>query len=484
MKASLIRAIEFFNPNEATHPRDIIPSFELLNIAAFLDQKKIKYRHFDNETMHLDNFSFRKKILKEKADVYFIHFQPLVNQEIIDLISQLKKKNKDCIIIVFSPIIDQEPELFLQKSQADLAILGETEATAFELINIISKYKSRYLNQVMKLDVRGIAFLHHKKLIRNRARKPIALDELPFMAHRLLYDDKAAQKNDYQVTSKTVFVKKKIKWGFLLSSRGCPFNCSFCSPSIRNSTGKNYRIQSPKRTADEIEFLVKTFKVNALSFEDDLFTLNKKRVIDLCKEIIDRKIQISWTVATRLDSLDLETAKWMKKAGCFGMSVGIESGSDRILTLINKGEKIKDLKRGMAILNKVGIAVTTNLIIGHPTETLKELRQTLNLVKDLKPIFIHLHYLTPYPGTKIFTQYKSKLTQFKDFSHWKAHKFNISAVKTEVLQKMMRQMYLDYYLNFSYFKNYLKYRHQYYIYNLKFELNFLFSTLRYLLFKS
>lgn len=480
MKVSLIRAIEFFNPNETTHPRDIIPSFELLNIATFLDQKKTKYKHFDNETMHLDILSFQKKILEEKADVYIIHFQPLVNQEIIDLIGRLKKKNKNCLVIVFSPMIDQDPELFLRKSKADLAILGETEATAFELIEIITKYKSNYLNQLIKLDVRGVAFFHHQKFIKNKARRPLNPDELPFMAHHLLYNIKTTQKNDYQVTSKTVFVKKKIKWGFLLSSRGCPFNCSFCSPSIRNSNGKNYRIQSPKRTADEIEFLVKKFAVNAISFEDDLFTLNKKRVIDLCKEIIDRKIQISWTVATRLDSIDLETAKWMKKAGCFGMSVGIESGSDRILSLINKGEKIRDLKRGMSILNEVGIAVTTNLIIGHPTETLKELKQTLNLAKELKPIFIHLHYLTPYPGTKIFTQYKSKLTKFKDFSHWKAHEFNISAVETEVLQKMMKYMYKSYYLNFAYIKTYFKYRYQYYLYNPIFELNFIFNTFKYL----
>lgn len=483
MKVSLIRAVEFFSNNKAAHPRDIIPSFELLNIATFLEKSQIKYKHFDNETMHLDIFSFQEKILKEKSDIYLIHFQPLVNQEIINLISELKKKNKNCVIVVFSPIIDQDPELFLQKSQADLAILGETEATAFELINIITKHQKKYLRQIIKTDVNGVAFLHHGKFIKNKNRKLLSPDELPFMAHHLLYDKKNKQKNKYQVTSKIVFVKEKIKWGFLLSSRGCPFNCNFCSPSIRNSTGKSYRIQSPKRTADEIEFLVKKFKVNAISFEDDLFTLNKKRVIELCKEIISRNIKISWTVATRLDSLDLETAKWMKNAGCFGMSVGIESGSDRILTLINKGEKIKDLKRGMNILNHLGIAVTTNLIIGHPTEKLKEIEQTLNLVENLKPIFIHLHYLTPYPGTKIFTQYKSKLTQFKDFSHWKAHDFNISAVKTEVLQKMMRRIYFKYYFSFSYFKTYCKYRYQYYIYNLQFELNFLLSTLKYLLLK-
>lgn len=484
MKASLIRAVEFFSYNNTTHPRDIIPSFELLNIAAFLEKNQIKYKHFDNEILHMDSFSFQEKILKENSDIYFIHFQPLVNQKIINLISKLKKKNKECVIIVFSPIVDQNPELFLQKSQADLVILGETEATAFELINIISKYKKNYLNQIIKKNVCGVAFLNHGKFIKNKTRKLTILNELPFMAHHLLYDSKKKQKYDYQVTSKTVFVKEKIKWGFLLSSRGCPFNCTFCSPSIRNSTGKNYRFQSPQRTVNEIEFLVKKFKVNAISFEDDLFTLNKKRVIELCKEIINRNIKISWTVATRLDSLDFETANWMKKAGCFGMSVGIESGSDRILTLINKGEKIKDLRRGMEILNQLGIAVTTNLIIGHPTEKLKEMEQTLNLVKDLKPVFIHLHYLTPYPGTKIFTQYKDKLAQFKDFSHWKAHEFNISAVETRVLQKMMRKIYLKYYLNFSYFKTYFKYRYQYYIYNLQFELTFLINTFKYLLLKS
>ena len=483
MQVSLIRAIEFFNHKEAIHPRDRIPSFELLNIASFLDQKKIRYKHFDNEVMHESDSSFQEKILRGKADLYIIHFQPLVNQEIINLIKKLKQKNKNCIVLVFSPMIDQEPELFLQKSQADVAILGEIEATAFELIDLILQYKNKYLQQIIKLETPGVAFLHHQKLTKNKLRKPILLDDLPFMAHHLLYADKTAQKNPYQVTSKTVFVREKIKWGFLLSSRGCPFHCSFCSPSIRNSTGKRYRFQSPKRTVDEIEFLVKNFQINALSFEDDLFTLNKKRVIEMCQEIINRNIKISWTVATRLDSLDFKLANWMKKAGCFGMSVGIESGSDRVLSLVNKGEKIRDLKKGMAILKKVGIAVTTNLIIGHPTETLRELKQTLNLVKDLQPIFIHLHYLTPYPGTKIFSQYQAKLTQFKDFSHWKIHEFNISAVKTEVLQTMMKRMYFEYYLSFSYLKNYLKYRYQYYIYNLSFELNFILNTLRYLFFK-
>jgi radical SAM superfamily enzyme YgiQ (UPF0313 family) len=484
MKVSLIRIIEFFNVEEPIHPRDRIPSFELLNIAAFLEKNKIKYKHFDNEVMHLDEVSFQKISLKEKSDVFIIHFQPFVNQEVIDLIKKLKNKNKNCIVIVFSPIVDQQTELFLKQSHADFAVFGETEESVFELIEFISKYKNKYLSQIIKSEVAGIAFLHHKKLIRYKLRNQINLDALPFMAHHLLYENFPIRKDSYQVTSKSVFVRNKIKWGFLLSSRGCPFHCNFCSPSIRNSVGKRYRFQSAKRTADEIEYLVNNFGVNAISFEDDLFTINRGRVIDLCKEIINRKIKISWTVATRLDSLDLELLQWMKKAGCFGMSLGVESGSDRILALIKKGEKLSDLKRGMSLLHTVGIAATTNLIIGHPTETIEEIYQTLKLAKELKPVFIHLHYLTPYPGTEIFSKYQSKLTEFKDFSHWKAHDFNISAVDTDILQGMMKKMYLSYYLNFSYLKTYLRYRYQYYFYNFSFELNFLTNTLKYLFSKS
>lgn len=484
MNICLIRTLEFFESKEPIHPRDTIPSFALLNIASFLEKNKIHYQHLDNEVLHLDSRSFKKKSLKKFFDVYIINFQPLVNEEIIKLIKDIKKKNENSVVIAFSPIIDQETKLFLEKSGADLAVLGEVEQSVFQLINLVKKTKKNYSNYLVKAKIPGTAFFYKGKFIKQQARKPLKPDDLPFMAHHLLYEKNQTKKIRYQVTSKTVFVKEKIKWGFLLSSRGCPFNCTFCSPSIRNSIGKKYRFQSAKRTADEIEFLVNNFAVNAISFEDDLFTLNKKRVIELCKEIIKREIKISWTVATRLDSLDMELAHWMKKAGCFGMSVGVETGSDRILSLINKGENLKDIKRGMLILKKVGIAVTVNLIIGHPTETLEELNQTLNLVKELQPIFIHLHYLTPYPGTKIFEQYKKELKNFKEFSHWRTQEFNISNIKTETLQKMMKKIYFKYYLNFTYLKNYFKYRYQYLIYNPKFELKFLYGTIKYLVLKT
>lgn len=484
MKICLIRTLEFFEKKRAIHSRDIIPSFALLNIASYLEKNKIYYQHLDNEILRLGAQSFKKRVFNEIYDVYIIDFQPLVNDEIIKLIKKIKKNHKKSIVIAFSPIIDYEPKHFLKKSGANFAVLGEVEQSIFQLIKLIKKAKKKYPNYLMEAKIPGVAFINKDKFIKGQSRQAFKLNDLPFMAHHLLYEKNHTSKIKYHVSSRAVFVKEKIKWGFLLSSRGCPYNCSFCSPSIRNSVGKKYRFQSAKRTADEIEFLVNNFAVNAISFEDDLFTLNKKRVIDLCKEIIKRKIKISWTVATRLDSLDLELATWMKKAGCFGISVGVETGSNRILTLINKGENLYDIKKGLLILKKVGIAVTVNIIIGHPTETLAELNQSLDLVKEFQPIFIHLHHLTPYPGTTMFKQYQKRLKNFKNFAHWQTQEFNISHIETKTLQKMMKKMYFEYYLNFSYLKNYFKYRYQYLIYNPGFELNFLFKTIKYLILKT
>jgi radical SAM superfamily enzyme YgiQ (UPF0313 family) len=479
MKVTLIRVIEFFQTNQVSHPRDVIPSFELLNIAAFLENKKLHYQHFDNEVLHLNFTSFQKMVTQKKSDIYIIHFQPLVNQEIIDLIKKLKSRNQQCIVVVFGPTVDNQTELFLKNSKANVAIFGEAEQSTFELIELFEKQQNNYLKQITQLQIAGTALIYKKSFIQNKSRALMNPDNLPFMAHHLLYEN-ANARNVYQVTSKVVFVKEKIKWGFILSSRGCPFHCTFCSPSIRNSYGKKYRFQSPQRTVNEIEYLIKNFHVNAISFEDDLFTLNKKRVIDLCKALIKRRINVSWTVATRLDSLDTRVLQWMKKAGCRGMSVGVESGSDRILALVKKGERIKDLEKGIALLKKFKIAVTINLIIGHKNETLEEMQRTLVLAKKLKPVFIHLHYLTPYPGTKIFTEYQKELTNFKDFSHWKTHSFNISNVSNQELQNMMKHMYKSYYCSFDYITTYFKYRYQYYFYNLNFELTFMLNNLKYL----
>jgi len=472
MKICLLRVVEF-NNQKIIHPRDIIPSFELLNIASLLKEKNHPVKLFDNEAMQLDQNKYLQKILEDEYDIYVVHFQPIVSANIEKIIKRIKKRSKDSIVVVFGPTIEYQTRNFLIKSKADFGVLGEAEMTVFELIKFFVSRKDSA--KVIPNKIQGLTYIYQGKLIINEERPFIDPDTLPYLAHELIQDRK------YKVVSKNINPKGKIKWGFILSSRGCPFSCLFCSPSIRNSFGKKYRFQTPKRTVDEIEYLVNRFGINAVSFEDDIFTLNHSRVGAICKEIIRRKIRITWTAATRLDCLNLKILRLMKKAGCAGLSLGVESGSDRILKLISKGETTKDIENGINLLHKTGIAPTINLIVGHPTETIEELYQTLVITKKLKPVFVHLHYLTPYPGTEIFNRYQNNLTNFKDFTHWRTHSFNISATETKVLQKMLKRIYFSYYINFAYIITYLKYRWSYWIFDPVFEISFLTRSLAYML---
>lgn len=472
MKINLVRIVEF-KENSSLHPRDVIPSFELLNIASLLKKDGHQIKYFDNEILSLDSLEFKRLLFSNKADIYIFHFQPIVAKEISKIIKIIRNKTKKTTI-AFGPTVEYRTLLFLKKSFVDFAILGEAELTVQEIVNKIT-IKNSKLNLYELEKIKGIAYLYKNKFIKNLPRELLNPNDLPFMAHELV------QNYKYKVVSKIIKPKNKIKWGFLLSSRGCPFNCTFCSPSIRYSFGKNYRYQSPKRTVDEIEYMIMKFSINAISFEDDIFTLNKKRVLSICKEIIKRKIKISWTVATRLDCLNLKMINLMKKAGFQGISTGIESGSDRILKIVEKGENTKTIEKGIKMLQKVGIAVTANIIIGHPTETKEDLKSTLNLINKVKPAFIHLHYLTPYLGAKLFLDYINNHNEFNTYTHRKNHEFNISSIRTQELNKTFKKIYFSHYISFSFFKNYIKYRLNYLLFDPLFELSFLFKTLTYFL---
>lgn len=470
MDICLVRIVEF-QENDSIHPRDVIPSFELLNVSSLL-KKNHKIQYLDNEILSKNSKSFLNLILNNKSDLLIIHFQPTVANQMSKMIKEIKKKTNK-IVIAFGTTVEYKTLYFLQESRTDYAILGEVELSLLELINDLSLKKVLTLKQLKKIN--GIAFLHNNSLVKTKPRELLNPNILPFMSHELIQNEK------YKVVSKIIRPLGKIKWGFILSSRGCPYKCQFCSPSIRYSYGNKYRYQTPKRTVNEIEYLIKKYGVNAISFEDDIFTLSKDRVVKICQEIIKRNIKVSWTVATRLDCLNQKMINLMKKAGCQGVSTGIESGSDRILQIVKKGENIHQIKKGIQMLQNAKIAVTANIIIGHPTETEKDLQLTLDLIKSVKPAFIHLHYLTPYPGAKLFLEYTNKLNKFKDYTHRKSHEFNISSVNTERLHKTFKKIYYSHYLSFSFLKNYFKYRLNYWLYDPVFEIKFITKTFLYLI---
>jgi radical SAM superfamily enzyme YgiQ (UPF0313 family) len=152
---------------------------------------------------------------------------------------------------------------------------------------------------------------------------------------------------------------------------------------------------------DDIEECEKIGK-NEYLFYDDTFNENKKRVLDICNEIIRRRLDIGWDIRARVDTVDEEILQHLKKAGCQGIHYGIEAGTEKILKILNKGITIKKARQVFDLTRRYNIPVLAYFMIGNPTETREDIYETFKVMKDLKPDYVHMTILTPFPGTKIY----------------------------------------------------------------------------------
>jgi radical SAM superfamily enzyme YgiQ (UPF0313 family) len=438
--------------------------FGVSMIAALLE-KEHKIKVVDNEIEELSKQVLLKRLMKYQSDVVVFNCNFEDFKEVIWLSKEIKQRNKNIKIILFGACLEYYTTSISMENSVDYLVYGEPELTVLE---IIKQFESKNINSKL---IKGVIYLNGSKITKNESRPWIKLDELPFFAHKYFLSPK------YQIVSKTVRTFNKIKWGFLLTSRGCPYQCKFCSEVIRNSMGKEYRVKSAKLVVDEIEYMINSLGINAISIEDDIFTFDRNRVIQICEEIIKRKLKFSWIVSTRADKLDEELVKLMKKAGCSGMAIGIESGSSEILKSESKGETAKKIEKTLKMLRRLGIAVTGNIIIGHPGESRKDILKTLKLVKKIKPVFIHLHFLTLYPDTQLSKKYGTNLSLKMDHRRWSELPW--ASLKEKEYKKIYIEFYLKYYLSISYLWTYIRFRYQYLLFNFGSELKFLLQVTGY-----
>jgi radical SAM superfamily enzyme YgiQ (UPF0313 family) len=376
-------------------------------------------------------------VKKKKIDIIVI--EPFLNFKVA---LRLAKKLKNFVkrILAIGPVASVIPEKFVfKKSPVEFCIIGEPELTLLKVIKRLENGKS------VKC-IKGIAFFDYSKnkLVKTGFGEFVNnLDKLPFPKHSFFLNN---QKYNFYYP---VNIRKKIKMGYILASRGCPYNCLFCSPIERVSYGKKLRVRSATNIADEMQFL-ESQGVNVVYFRDDCFNANKKWVVDVCDEIIKRKIKIKWVANCRPDNFDKRVLIKMKKAGCSTVCLGIESGSDRILSMLNKGITVKKVQKVIKLINEIGIWVVGFFIIGNPSETKEEMEQTFKLAKRLQPEMIQLHFFTPYPGSPAFKLYSYKI---------KSSKFlpsnSLSQMNIEELERYQRYFYRKYYFSPRFIKKYI-----------------------------
>ena len=197
----------------------------------------------------------------------------------------------------------------------------------------------------------------------------------------------------------------------IITTRGCPYSCTYCSAPI--TAGKRMRCRDPVKVVDEIEMLVNDYGVKEIQIEDDNFTLIRKHCVDICEEILKRNIKVLWSLpnGVRIDKLDKELLLLMKRAGCVSMALGIESANQRILDMVKK-ELDKDLVRKVCqLISDVGIETTGFFMIGFPTETKEEMKNTINFAASLPINRAHFTKVTPLPGTELFDLWVEKYSK-------------------------------------------------------------------------
>lgn len=273
----------------------------------------------------------------------------------------------------------------------DFVVYGEGEKTFLQLINKLKKKRS------LKFQ-KGIFYKNKNKIIKNPPQPLIKnLDSLPFPARDLAPMDK------YE------------NFGTIMTSRGCPFNCLFCNS--RKFWQQKYRSRSVGNIYKELRLLVKKYNKRYIFFGDDTFTLDKIKIINLCKLLIRKKLNFKWTALSRADMISKEKISWMKKAGCDTLLIGVESGSEKILKTINKNTSLKQIEEAINLCKRYNLRCRASFIIGLPGDYSEQLK-SIKLMEKTLPENINIHILAIYPGSEIYDKRKKYGIKIKNIKNW------------------------------------------------------------------
>jgi radical SAM superfamily enzyme YgiQ (UPF0313 family) len=247
-------------------------------------------------------------------------------------------------------------------------------------------------------EVQGIVFREGKIVVKTEDRPPIAdLDSLPFPAYHFFEFGKYVH-----YSSPIKFKGHKVsdlKSSNMITSRGCPYNCYYCSIS---TFWRGCRFRSVTNVIDEMELLYKEYGVTHFNFFDDVFTLDKKRVEEMCREILRRKLDVCWECVTRVDFVSAELLSWMKKAGCLSISYGVESGSLAVLKGVGKRQTRSQIVKAFKMTHEMDILAYILLMIGNPNESSQSIDETIELLRITRPDKIRTTLTKVYPATELY----------------------------------------------------------------------------------
>jgi anaerobic magnesium-protoporphyrin IX monomethyl ester cyclase len=387
-KASTATRIALVNSPliEADYSHPLFPPLGLAYLAAVLEQNNFEIKIMDCPVCRMDHKKLGANLAAFKPDLIGIASMTPTIPSAMKSAQVAKEVCPDATVIMGGPHATFADKQILADEQAvDIVVRGEGEETLLEIAQ-----RSPKLNKLQ--DVKGVTFRSKQQIVQTPNRPFIEnLDELPRPAYNYLPIDM------YRIHGK--------KFLPIMTSRGCPFQCAFCSAS--RIFGAGYRARSPENVLAELEWLRDVHGAEGVSFHDDTLTFDKKRIMDICDGIINRKIGLPWGCSTRVDLVTEEILTKMAKANCNEVCFGVESGCQKILNAVHKRVSPEQNEKAIKWAKDAGMFVTVSVIIGYPGETKETVQETLNLIHRVEPDEVWLCLPTPYPGTELRTLVES-----------------------------------------------------------------------------
>jgi len=340
---------------------------------------------FDSTLVNLSGYSDSEKrtlIAGQNPSIFCISQWTHNRHASLELADLVKKIFPKCLVIVGGGHATfQYKEILCKNASVDLVVIGEGEATLLELAECCKAGRS--MDQV-----NGIAYCKSGQVVITPQRKLLEnLDMVPFSSLHL---------------ERSIGLDMEFQAEFIVTSRGCPSACRFCSSPV--FWNKRVRFRSPENIVEEVLFIRERLGLIYFSFRDDTFTADRARTIAFCRLLIERNAGIVWNCQSRVTALDEELLVWMKLAGCECVQLGVESGSPATLDLLGKKITPEQVETASALVRKVGIQLSVYLISDIPGESEDDIKATLSLMRRISPDDGYVSPLAYYPGTSLFAE--------------------------------------------------------------------------------
>lgn len=350
-------------------------------LAGYLrEHNKIVPQIIDEHIFYLNGKNLEKVIKEDKGPkIVGITIITINSYRAYELAKLIKKIDNEYLIVLGGIHATVLPEECLNNTEVDIVVRGEGEQTLSELVKCVT-------DGIDYKKAKGISYKDDGSIVHNQKRELIDLNLIPPFPYDL-FDSTYEFYRDFGTT---------------ISSRGCPYDCIFCSQ--RAISGQKYRFAPNERVLSEIDMLINKYRQKKIWFMDDNFLVNKNRALSLINSIIERGFhkKAGFVAEMRGESVTEDILKKMKEANFLVASFGMETCSQRLLDLINKNEKVEDNIRAIEMAHKAGIGTSATFIFGLPTETRKERLETARLARKIPLDDARFNVAVPYPGTKLF----------------------------------------------------------------------------------